>query len=148
MIDSVTVAVADWARDQEEIYAVRRTVFVEEQQVPEELERDQFDSVCVHVVARDRTGRAIGTGRLLPDGHIGRVAVLKEWRGRTIGHKLMHTLLEQAAARGLSVVLLNAQTSAVAFYEKLGFRAEGEEFMDAGIPHRTMRLWLSDTVRR
>ena len=146
MVDTITLAVADWQRDQVELYAVRRRVFVEEQRVPEELERDEFDWLSVHVVARDAEGRAIGTGRLLPDGHIGRVAVLPEWRGRHVGHELMLTLLQQARQRNFSEVVLNAQTSAIAFYEKLGFGAEGAEFMDAGIPHRTMRLRLCETA--
>ncbi len=146
MADTITLAVADWARDEAELYEVRRMVFVQEQQVPEDLERDEFDPLSLHVVARDSDGRAIGTGRLLPDGHIGRVAVLRQWRGRQVGYRLMQTLLQQALERDFSEVILNAQTNAISFYEKLGFRAEGAEFMDAGIPHRAMRLPLHETA--
>lgn len=134
------VTPADWARHETELYAVRYRVFVIEQQVPVELERDEFDPLSLHVVARDAAGRAIGTGRLLPDGHIGRLAVLAEWRGHGVGVALMDALLALARERGDAEVVLNAQTSAIAFYERLGFRTEGEDFMEAGIPHRVMRL--------
>jgi predicted GNAT family N-acyltransferase len=137
-----TVGPADWARHETELYAVRYRVFVIEQQVPVELERDEFDPLSLHVVARDAAGNAIGTGRLLPDGHIGRLAVLAQWRGHGVGVALMDALLVLARERGDAEVVLNAQTSAIAFYERLGFRTEGEDFMEAGIPHRVMRLRL------
>jgi predicted GNAT family N-acyltransferase len=133
------VRIADWTRDHGALCAVREAVFVHEQNVPLALEWDAIDGECLHVLAEDLRGNPIGTGRLLPDGHIGRMAVLKAWRGRGVGSALLTMLLALAAARGLREVLLNAQTHAVEFYRKHGFAAEGEPFLDAGIPHRRMR---------
>ncbi|MDX1604921.1 MAG: GNAT family N-acetyltransferase [Candidatus Competibacterales bacterium] len=143
-LSGFSVQTADWRRDEAELYAIRRRVFVEEQQVPESLERDKHDPRSQHVIARDRQGRAIGTGRLLPDGHIGRVAVLPEWRGHGVGIALMEVLLTLARERGLDLIRLNAQTAVIPFYQRLGFNPEGAEFMEAGIPHRSMWLHLTD----
>lgn len=140
--EAFTIEAVDWAAHEAELYEVRRIVFIEEQHVPENLERDEYDLLSRHVIARDAAGRAIGTGRLLPDGHIGRLAVLREWRGRGLGLALMRRLLDLAREQGFKRVELNAQTYAVPFYERLGFRAVGEEFMEAGIAHRAMRLQL------
>ena len=133
---------ADWARDGARLRAVREAVFVREQRVPVELELDEFDVLSRHVLAESREGAAIGTARLLPDGHIGRMAVLSEWRGRGIGTALLETLLQEARSLGLGQVVLHAQTHALAFYARLGFVAEGPAFVEAGILHRVMRLAL------
>nr|ART37127.1 D70 [uncultured bacterium] len=122
---------------------LREAVFVVEQGVPLALEWDEFDAVSRHVVARDSAGVVIGTGRLLPDGHIGRMAVAADWRGKDVGRALMERLLEEAAHKKHQTLLLHAQTRAVGFYAKLGFSAEGPEFMEAGIPHRLMRRCLT-----
>jgi predicted GNAT family N-acyltransferase len=119
--------------------SVRETVFIIEQGVPKELEWDEFDAVSRHVIARDSNGEVIGTGRLLPDGHIGRMAVLAAWRGKQVGRALMERLIAEAAQQQLRPLLLHAQVQAIGFYEKLGFVAEGTTFMEAGIPHRLMR---------
>ncbi len=121
---------------------LREAVFVVEQGVPLALEWDEFDAVSRHVVARDNTGRVIGTGRLLPDGHVGRMAVAADWRGKDVGRALMERLIEEAAQQQQKTLLLHAQTRAVGFYARLGFVAEGPEFMEAGIPHRQMRRCL------
>lgn len=128
---------ADWNADRERLRQVREAVFVREQQVPLELEWDEMDEVCLHVLA-EAEGRPIGTGRLLPDGHIGRMAVLAPWRGRGVGMALLQELLAEALERGMPGVALNAQVHARAFYERQGFRAQGDEFMEAGIPHVRM----------
>ncbi len=133
----------DWNADGKALYAVRRRVFVEEQRVPEELEQDEFDASCWHVIARDNQDRPIGTARLLRDGHIGRVAVVPEWRGRGLGKALMESALAIAKEKGFLEVQLHAQTQALDFYENLGFEIVGEEFMEAGIPHRRVRLKFS-----
>lgn len=135
-----TLGPADWARDQEALMSVRLTVFVEEQKVPVEIEQDAFDPVSRHVLARDRSGRPIATGRLLPDGHIGRVAVLAPWRRRGLGRAVMQRLIDLAQEAELAPIALHAQTQALAFYESLGFRARGPEFLEAGIRHRAMVL--------
>lgn len=112
-----------------------------EQGVPVELEWDEYDAPSLHVLA-EADGDPIGTGRLLPDDQIGRMAVLPNWRGRGVGSAILVALIELAAARGSTVVCLNAQTRAQAFYLRHGFVAEGEEFPDAGIPHIRMRRKL------
>ncbi len=133
---------ADWARDRELLRAVRLAVFVREQGVPENLEWDEYDALSTHVLAENEAGNAVGTGRLLPDGHIGRMAVLYEWRGRGIGDALLSWLEAQARHRGMGELLLHAQSHAVAFYARHGFECVGEEFTEAGIPHRLMRRRL------
>ncbi|HKQ23808.1 MAG TPA: GNAT family N-acetyltransferase [Burkholderiales bacterium] len=132
-----SVRAADWNVDRAALRAVREQVFVREQAVPIELEWDEFDPLCQHVVA-EAASQAIGTGRLLPDGHIGRMAVLESWRGQGVGSALLEALLQIARNRGIRRVRLNAQSRAVTFYLHHGFVAEGEEFIEAGIPHRTM----------
>ena len=118
---------------------VRFSVFVEEQGVPREIELDEYDAVSVHaVVFEDET--PIATGRLLPDGHIGRMAVLKDWRNRGIGGLMLTRLLERAKERGQPQVALSAQIHAVPFYRAHGFVEEGGEYLEAGIRHQAMRL--------
>ena len=105
-----------------------------------EIELDEFDPLSLHALAVDGQGRVVGTGRLLPDGHIGRMAVLREARGRGVGSALLRSLMQAARARGDREVALSAQTHAIPFYERFGFVAEGGQYDDAGIPHRRMRL--------
>lgn len=137
-IEDFAVAQGDWSALGAEAGPIRERVFVHEQQVPLELEWDEFDAVSHHVLARDATGRPIGTGRLLPDGHIGRMAVLPDWRGRGVGRALLDRLMELAAQAGQAELALHAQTHACGFYRAAGFVEEGPEFMEAGIPHRLM----------
>jgi predicted GNAT family N-acyltransferase len=118
---------------------IRFTVFVEEQRVPSEMELDEWDAPSLHALARDRSGSAIGTARLLPDGHIGRMAVLREARGSGAGSALLQTLMRAARERGDREVMLNAQTHALPFYRRFGFVEEGGEYDDAGIAHIAMR---------
>src|SRR5258708_5781745 len=120
-----------WEDNCDELAAIRRTVFILEQGVPEDLEWDGVDIQCRHVLARDSSGRPIGVGRLLPDGHVGRMAVLKPWRGKGVGSTLLESLIAMAQADGHRSVVLNAQTQVTAFYAHFGFEAEGEEFEDA-----------------
>ena len=138
MSDGFRVRVADWVRDERALCDVRRAVFIDEQHVPEALEWDGIDGECRHAIAEDAMGHAIGCARLLPDGHIGRVAVVAAHRGRGVGDALMRCMLVLAAELGHRRVMVNAQTHALAFYERLGFAAVGDEYDDAGIPHRAM----------
>lgn len=119
--------------------SIRHEVFVIEQRVPAELEMDALDALSLHVLARLADGTPVGTGRLLPDGHIGRMAVRQPWRGHGIGGGMLARLIELAAERGDTEVVLNAQLSALPFYLKFGFLACGEDFVEAGIVHREMR---------
>ncbi|RJG04215.1 GNAT family N-acetyltransferase [Noviherbaspirillum sedimenti] len=122
--------------------AVRSEVFIVEQNVPVELEWDEMDEVSLHAIARDASGAACGTGRLLPDGHIGRMAVRRETRGQGVGAAILAALMQAARQRGQSQVMLNAQIQAQGFYARFGFAGEGEEFEDAGIAHIHMRCRL------
>ena len=128
----------------EELFSIRYPVFVVEQDVPEELERDAMDPLCTHFLATDESGEAIGTARVDREGHIGRVAVLESWRGRGVGTLLMEAAVQCCVKMGLAEALLNSQTSALEFYLKLGFETRGEEFMEAGIPHVTMFKSLAE----
>lgn len=141
-----TVSIADWdvVADRSACEGLRLSVFVEEQKVPEHEEWDGQDENALHVLARDPQGEAIGTGRLLPDGRIGRMAVAAAWRGRGVGAAILRELIRQAHERGHHEAVLSSQTHAIGFYERFGFVAEGPEYDDAGIPHRTMRLALHD----
>lgn len=131
------IRLAGWEADRPALSAIREQVFIVEQSVPREMEWDEFDAVSRHVVA-EAGGQAIGTGRLLPDGHIGRMAVLPEWRGQGVGGALLRTLLDMARADGHERAVLNAQVRALAFYRRFGFEPEGETFLEAGIPHVAM----------
>ena len=136
----VRIEIADWARDARILRAIREAVFVEEQNVPMELEWDGRDPDCTHVIAYVEGGKPVATGRLDADGHIGRLAVLKPWRGRGVGSHVLLALTAIAKSKGFQACALNAQTHAIAFYERHGFVAEGDEFDDAGIAHRHMVL--------
>jgi predicted GNAT family N-acyltransferase len=133
-----TVKLTRWDTDGDRLAAIRLEVFVREQQVPEDLEWDGLDPQCVHAIAEDGRGAAIGTARLLPDGSLGRMAVLRDWRGRGVGSALLEGLLEAARERGDAAASLHAQTHACRFYERHGFVRHGDEFMEAGIPHVEM----------
>jgi predicted GNAT family N-acyltransferase len=132
------VTVRRWQDAAEDLRAVRREVFVVEQGVPEALEWDDADPVALHALATDASGHAIGCARLLPDGHIGRVAVRRPWRGRGVGTALLLRLVTAGQARGDRRAIVNAQVTAMPFYARHGFVATGEVFEEAGIPHRVM----------
>lgn len=137
MPDFVVVS-ADWVREREPLGYVRREVFIEEQGVPEEMEWDADDAASLHFLALDAAGRPIGCARLLPDGHIGRMAVLPAWRSRGVGQALLDAAIRAARARGDAIVRLSSQTQAVGFYVRAGFVAEGDAYEEAGIPHVAM----------
>ena len=137
------VKAADWQTDAATLCAIRLRVFVEEQHVPLELEWDGEDERCEHALAYAPDKTPVGTGRLLPDGRIGRLAVLPEWRGQGAGSALLEYFMELARDKGFNAVRLHAQTRATAFYARHGFEAHGDEFMDAGIPHVEMSRVLS-----
>ena len=130
---------AQWADDSDTLMQLRTRVFVEEQNVSAALEIDGKDSECQHVKAIV-DGLVIGTGRLLPNGFIGRMCVLAEYRNRNIGTMMLENLVQQALDSGHQKVLLNAQSYIIPFYQKFGFRVDSEEFIEAGILHRRMVL--------
>ncbi len=152
------VRVAEGPADREACFAVRKEVFVVEQRVPAEIEYDSFDEAgagTVHVLAVTRDGTPLGTGRLLHGpaaldktggdatvGSLGRLAVHERARGLGVGVALVRAIEDAARALGLTAVDLHAQTHALGFYERLGYEAYGEEFLDAGIGHLAMRRKL------
>jgi predicted GNAT family N-acyltransferase len=136
------VELMTWERAQPVAGPLRFAIFVGEQNVPAGIELDDMDASCLHAVAFDVDGKAIGTGRLLPDGHIGRMAVVKEWRRRGIGAEILTALIEEARKRGHAEVALSAQLQAAEFYREHGFAAEGKVYEDAGILHQKMRKKL------
>jgi predicted GNAT family N-acyltransferase len=142
-----TVQAMEWRDGKEPIRRLREEVFILEQAVPIDEEWDEYDAVSRYVIAVDERGRPLGTGRLSPDGKIGRMAVLKEHRRRGIGGAMLKVLLEMAKAEGHHTVFLHAQCQALEFYAKQEFTAQGPEFMEAGIPHRKMVLTLSRQAR-
>jgi predicted GNAT family N-acyltransferase len=136
-MSEIHVRLAHWQKDNAELRRIREAVFVAEQAVPAELEWDDEDSEALHFLACEGD-YPIGTARLLGDGQIGRVSVLKDWRGLKVGDALMHAAIQAAEQRGQRVQKLSAQVHATAFYERLGFRVEGGEYLEAGIPHVLM----------
>lgn len=134
-----SIVLTDWPSAREQAQPLRIAVFVQEQGVPEDMEWDEMDAVSVHAVAMDENDRPIGTGRLLPDGHIGRMAVALDRRGKGVGSAILMALMDAAATRGDRSVLLHAQRHAESFYQRHGFSAVGEPFDEAGIAHICMR---------
>ena len=131
-----------WQEAQSVAAPIRFAIFVGEQNVPPGIELDDMDEKSLHAVAFDDAGKAIGTGRLLPEGKIGRMAVVKEWRRRGIGADLLEALVGEARRRGLAEVKLSAQLQAAEFYRAHGFIAEGKVYEEAGILHQAMRRSL------
>lgn len=140
--DSFTIEQVNWSSHSDMLLQVRNRVFIEEQKVPAEIEVDEHDQQSTHFVALDQSRNPIGTARLLPDGRVGRVAVLIEWRRKGVGRALMKETLTVSSQRGIPRVSLHAQVSSIPFYSELGFETKGPEFDEAGIPHRQMHLDL------
>jgi predicted GNAT family N-acyltransferase len=132
------VELMSWEQAQPTAGPLRFAIFVGEQNVPAGIELDDLDASCVHAVAFDVDGKPIGTGRLLPDGHIGRMAVVLEWRRRGIGAEILQALIAEARKRGHGEVMLSAQLQAAEFYREQGFVAEGKVYPEAGILHQKM----------
>lgn len=141
------VELVDFDAARADLHAIREEVFIRGQGVPAALERDALDAVCTHALARLLDGTPVGTARLTPDRHIGRMAVLQPWRGTGVGDALLAALLHEAARRGWPDVVLNSQADATGFYLRHGFQPEGERFMEAGIEHQAMRKRLGGPRR-
>ena len=138
METAVRIELLSWEEARTQAAPIRFAVFVEEQGVPREIELDEMDRDSVHALAFE-DGKPVGTARLLPDGHIGRMAVLKARRGCGIGALILARLVDEARARGHREAVLSAQVHALAFYRAHGFVEEGAEYLEAGIAHRRMR---------
>jgi predicted GNAT family N-acyltransferase len=140
-----SLRVGCWAELHHPALLVRFNVFVNEQCIPADQEVDTFDPVCLHAVIAFN-GQPVATGRLCPDGRVGRMAVLKNYRGQGLGTEILGALVLAAAQRNLPLTYLHGQVQAIRFYEKFGFIAEGPEFEEAGIAHRLMRRKAANTV--
>ena len=139
------VIAAQWPADEQKLYAVRHQVFVVEQQVPEDQEWVGDDDQFSAVLAVDQNQKPIGTGRVSTDGVIGRMAVLKEWRGNGVGSAILEKLIQLGVESGRQDFTLSSQLHAVPFYAARGFVAEGPVYWDAGIEHRSMKRVVGES---
>jgi len=128
-----------WQQHQHALMSIRQAVFIEEQNVPKDIEIDEHDPICLHILAYDKD-LPVATARLLNDGHIGRMCVLKSYRLQGIATELLNRLIQKARQRSIQSIELHAQLTALPFYQKAGFVVCSVTFMDAGIKHKTMRL--------
>ena len=151
-----SVRTGTWSECGAAARAVRLAVFVYEQNIPVALEWDEWDETALHALAWDAAGTHIGTGRLLPvnfdpvapsTGHIGRMAVLANARRSGAGSAILQALMRSASTQGFTGIVLHAQSQVVPFYARHGYVIEGEEFIEAGILHRTMRAPLVPLYR-
>lgn len=133
------IRLANWRESSGTLARIRTVVFVVEQNVSADLEMDGRDGECAHALAESAAGEAIGTGRLMPDGRIGRMAVLASWRGKGVGSAILAALMAEAKRRGLRETYLHSQSHAKDFYVRHGYVVEGDEYLEAGIPHVGMR---------
>ena len=144
MNNTFTVSLVSWHDGEPLLKSVRKAVFIDEQGISPELEWDGLDEDCRHALVLSSQGEAIGCGRMMADGHIGRIAVLPAWRKQKVGTAIMEALLNYARAHDYPKVDVDAQTYAIPFYKTFGFDEEGEVFLDAGLPHIRMRLKLAE----
>ena len=142
------ILLKSWNEAEVDAFLVRQEVFILEQGVPAELELDELDSSAAHVLAY-QDAHCIGTGRLVnlsaKQAQIGRMAVLAKFRGKGIGKQILQKLVDLAASQGAQGIILHSQVSAIPFYGKLGFQAQGDVYEEAGIPHRNMILTLANS---
>jgi predicted GNAT family N-acyltransferase len=147
----ITIETRPWLEVRDAAYAIRYAVFVKEQGIPAELEIDDSDPIAEHALAFV-DGQCVATARIYLDGQdpsqakIGRMAVLKDFRGQGIGTALLGEAIRVGMMQGASVFELHAQQSAVPFYAKLQFKPEGAIFDEVGIPHQRMRLFLGTSA--
>jgi predicted GNAT family N-acyltransferase len=146
MTQPIRLSTGDWTMLGKDAASIRVAVFVEEQGIPADLEWDESDAISLHCVAYDQD-RPVGTGRLLPDAHIGRMAVLASDRHRRVGGRILRNLIAAAQARGDLRIELSAQQQVVGFYQRHGFSVIGEPYSEVGIAHRRMVLEL-EAVRQ
>ena len=134
----IIIKIVDFKSDFSDIEMIRTSVFIKEQNVPFELEWDEYDNDSTHILAY-YNNRPVGTARLLNSGHIGRMSVLKDYRNQGIGQKMLIFILKIASEKSMHDIKLSAQEHAVEFYKKYGFSVTSDVYLDAGIPHYDMR---------
>jgi predicted GNAT family N-acyltransferase len=137
-----TVSLVCWHDGEPLLRSIREAVFIREQGVSPELEWDGKDEECRHALALSLQGDVIGCGRMLPDGQIGHIAVLPEWRKQKVGMAIVEALLEYARSHDYRQISVDAQLQYVPFYRNYGFVEQGQGFMDAGVPSVKMALKL------
>jgi predicted GNAT family N-acyltransferase len=137
-----TVHEVNWQQGHTTLSIIREQVFINEQHVPIELEWDGLDEAAVHLLVTDQQGQPIGCTRILSNGSIGRMAVLKQWRNLGVGRALLAKALQICKDSHIKIVKLSAQTHAIGFYKKMGFEVLSSEYLDANIPHVDMQLML------
>ena len=142
MSNPFTVSLVCWHDGEPLLKSIREAVFIREQGVPAASEWDGLDESCRHALALSLQGDAIGCGRMLPDGRIGHIAVLPQWRKQKVGTAIMEALLDYARAHDYRQVSVDAQPHSTPFYHRFGFVEQGEAFKDAGLPHIKMFLKL------
>lgn len=142
MSNPFTVSLVTWHDGQPLLKSIRESVFIVEQGIPAELEWDGLDEGARHALAISHQGDAIGCGRMLSSGHIGRISVLPQWRKQKVGTAIMEALLAYARNHDYQSVDVDAQTHAMPFYRKFEFAERGKVFLDAGLPHIKMLLRL------
>ena len=130
------------SENEQSIRSIRESVFINEQSIAPEIEFDGLDSSAIHAVVTV-DGKRVGTGRILSDGHIGRIAIMRDFRGLGLGSKIVLSLIDEAKLSGYKRVYLGSQKQAIDFYTKLGFTPFGEEFIKAGIVHLSMEKTLA-----
>jgi predicted GNAT family N-acyltransferase len=141
---NISIQITHWDEAKSHVMPIRREVFINEQQVPEELEWDEFDQYALHAIVK-KEQEVIGTARLIIDGQdarIGRMAIKKDFRGQGIGQEMLEALVTKSLELHVTLIKLHAQVHAVSFYAKLGFEAHGEIFSEAGIDHVNMQKVL------
>ena len=141
---NISIQITHWGEAKSQVMPIRHEVFIKEQEVPEELEWDEFDQDALHAIVK-KDQEVIGTARLIIDkanARIGRMAIQKEYREQGIGQKLLSKLIQTAKEKSAQECILHAQTHAIAFYAKADFEPNGPIFDEAGIPHVEMRLIL------
>lgn len=139
LTNDISLITTDWASHRQPLESIRTRVFIEEQNIPPQMEWDEHETDSWHVLAKTSQQQFIGCGRLQPDGKLTRIAVLKQWRGRGVANAIVAQLIMLATQHNLPRLYLNAQTTAISLYEKHGFITSGEAFDEAGIPHIKMQ---------
>ncbi len=141
---NISIQITHWDEAKSHVMPIRREIFIIEQQVPEELEWDEFDQDALHAIVK-KEQEVIGTARLIIDkaiARIGRMAIKQDFRGQGIGQEMLEALVTKSLELHVTLIKLHAQVHAVSFYAKLGFEAHGEIFSEAGIDHVNMQKVL------
>ncbi len=148
MLANIYIDEVAWSQNKQHLIHIRTKVFIEEQKVPVALEWDDQDTVAQHLLVRSSSDEPIACARLLSNGSIGRMAVLKAWRGMGVGAKLLNKAIALHRQQGVSTITLSAQVHAILFYQQAGFNVVSEPYLEAGIMHVDMQLIADKSEHR